>query len=167
MERYVPGLMGRLLDAVIVVALGGFAFFLIGQLLPRRIYRPDAFPYRPWKWENSGKIYTKIGVHLWKDHMPDMSRIIPGMVKKKAQMARTPETMWMLILETCGAEFIHDLLIIFISPMVYAAIRGFEGVIAAVIYALGNLLFVIIQRYNRPRLVEIHKRMEKRREKCS
>jgi len=106
-------------------------------------------------------------VHLWKDHMPDMSRIIPGMVKKKAQMARTPETMWMLILETCGAEFIHDLLIIFISPMVYAAIRGFEGVIAAVIYALGNLLFVIIQRYNRPRLVEIHKRMEKRREKCS
>ena len=167
MDRYIPGLPGQLLNALIVAALGGFAFFLIGQLLPRSLYRPDAFPYRLWKWEDNGKIYTKIGVHLWKDHVPDMSRIIPGMVKKKANMARTPESMRILILETCGAELIHDLLIIFISPLVFAAIRGPLGVLAAAIYALGNLLFVIIQRYNRPRLVEIYKRMEMRRKKCS
>lgn len=167
MDRYVPGPAGQLLNAIIVAALGGFAFFLIGQLLPRRIYRPGAFPFRTWKWEKGGEIYRKTGVHVWKDHVPDMSRIIPGVVKKKAQLARTPETMWMLILETCGAEFIHFLLIVFISPLVYAAIRGFWGVIAAAVYALGNLVFIVIQRYNRPRLVEIYKRMEKRRERCS
>lgn len=167
MENWIPGMPGRLINAALIAALGGFAFFIIGQLLPRSIYDPGRFPYRAWKWENGGKIYTKIGVHIWKDHVPDMSRIIPGMVKKKAQMARTPENMWRLILETCGAEFIHDLLIIFVSPLIYAAIRGPWGVAAAAFYAVCNLIFVVIQRYNRPRLVEIHKRMEKRREKCS
>ena len=162
-----PGPLGQLLNAAIVAVFGGFAFFLIGQLLPRSIYDPNRFPYRPWKWEKNGEIYKKLGVHVWKDHVPDMSRIIPGVVKKKAQLARTPETMWLLILETCGAEFIHFLLIIFISPLVYAAIRGPWGVLAGIAYALGNLIFVIIQRYNRPRLVEIHRRMEKRRERCS
>lgn len=167
MERYFSGLPGRFLDAVLVMALGGIVFFIIGQLLPRSIYNPDKFPYRLYKWENGGRTYQKLGVHLWKDHVPDMSRIIPGMVKKKAHMARTPENMWRLILETCGAEFIHDLLIICVTPFVYAAIRGLLGLLAAIAYALGNLAFVIIQRYNRPRLVEIYKRMEKRREKCS
>lgn len=159
--------MKELIHAVIVAALGGFAFFLIGQLLPRRLFVPGRFLYRARKWEDGGKIYMKLGVHLWKDRVPDMSRIIPGVVKKKAHLARTPETMYRLIQETCVAEFIHWLLIIVISPLVFAAIRGALGVAAAVVYAAGNLVFVIIQRYNRPRLVEIHKRMEKRREKCS
>lgn len=157
--------MRRLIYAAIVAAAGGFALFLIGQLLPRSLYDPDKFPYRAFRWENGGHIYEKLGVHKWKDHMPDMSRIIPGMVKKKAALALTPESMLILIKETCGAEIIHWLLIIFISPLVGQAFEGWMRAFVGGAYALGNLLFVIIQRYNRPRLMEIYKRMEMRRSK--
>lgn len=157
--------MRSFIYAVIVAAAGGFAFFLIGQLLPRSIYDPNKFPYRTFRWENGGHIYEKLGVHKWKDHVPDMSRIIPGIVKKKAALARTPESMMILIKETCGAEFIHWLLIVFITPLVAQAFKGWTGAVAGGVYALGNLLFIIIQRYNRPRLMEIYRRMEMRRKK--
>lgn len=155
----------RLIYAVIVAAAGGFALFLIGQLLPRSLYDPQKFPYRAFRWEKGGCIYEKLGVHKWKDHVPDMSRMIPGMVKKKAALARTPESMMILIKETCGAELIHWLLIIFISPLVGQALGGWLGTVAGGAYALGNLAFIIIQRYNRPRLMEIYRRMEMRRKK--
>lgn len=159
--------MNGLLRAVIVVALGGAVSFIFGQLLPRRWFRPEVFPYKDWKWELGGHIYLKLGINRWKDRMPDMSRIIPGMVKKKAGLARVPESMYRLIQETCVAEFIHWLLVFLVSPLVYAEIGGIWGVAAAIVNIMGNMVFILIQRYNRPRLVEIYKRMEKRREKCS
>ena len=159
--------MKRLVAAVLITALGGFASFLFGQSLPRCWFDPEGAMFKCRPWEKGGKVYHKVWVHKWKDIVPDMSRIIPGVFKKKASIARSPELMGRLVLETCVAEFIHWLLIAIISPAVFVALGGWEGALAAAVYALGNLVFVIIQRYNRPRLVEIHKRMEKRREKCS
>lgn len=159
--------MKRLIVAVLVAALGGFASFLLGQSLPRRWFRSEGALYRCYPWEKGGRVYLKVRVHKWKDIVPDMSRIIPGVFRKKAALAAKPELMARLVQETCVAEFIHWLLLIVISPVVLAVIGGWAGAAAAVVYALGNLVFIIIQRYNRPRLVELHKRMEKRRERCS
>ena len=159
--------MMGLLAAVIIAALGGFIFFIIGQSLPRRWFDPGAFIYRSHKWEKGGRIYERVYVRKWKDIVPDMSRIIPGVFKKNAALATDAKKMRRLIKETCVAELVHWLLIIFITPMVFRAMRGLGGFLAAIIYALGNLVFIIIQRYNRPRLVALCKRMEKRREKCS
>ena len=39
-------------------------------------------------------------------------------------------------------------------------VAGRAGVVAMVLHALGNVPFAIIQRYNRPRLVEILDRIE-------
>ncbi len=158
--------MSGIVSAVIIAALGGLLFFVIGQMLPREWFDPKSILYRCYKWERGGRIYHKLGVRHWKDSVPDMSRIIPGMVKKKAHLAGDARKMGRLIRETCVAELVHWLLIIFVSPMVYRTMRGFGGFLAAAIYALGNMIFIIIQRYNRPRLVEIQKRMEKRKEKC-
>lgn len=159
--------MKKLAVAVLIAALGGFAAFLFGQSLPRRWFDPDGNMFRCRPWEKGGTVYRKVWVHKWKDIVPDMSRIIPGTFRKKASLARSPELMGRLVRETCVAEFIHWLLIVVVSPAVYCALDGWSGFAAAVVYAVGNLVFVIIQRYNRPRLVEIYKRMEKRREKCS
>lgn len=159
--------MMGLLAAVIIAVLGGFTFFLIGQSLPRRWFDPGAFIYRSRKWEKGGRIYERVYVRKWKDIVPDMSRIVPGVVKKKAALATDTKSMRRLIKETCVAELVHWLLILFITPMIFRAMRGFGGFIAAVIYIIGNLVFIIIQRYNRPRLVTLYKRMEKRRGKCS
>lgn len=159
--------MKRFLIGALIAALGGLLSFVFGQSLPRRWFHPQRAFYKCFDWEDGGKIYLKLGVHKWKDLVPDMSRIIPGVFKKKAGKALTPEMMWRLVQETCVAELVHWLLVVVVSPAVFAAIGGFAGIACAALYAAGNLVFVIIQRYNRPRLLEIHKRMEKRKERCS
>jgi len=157
--------MTGLLSAAAIAAIGGLVFFLIGQSLPRGWFKPEKGIYRCFRWEKDGRIYLKLGVHRWKDAVPDMSRIVPGVFKKKAALAKDIKSMRRLIRETCVAELIHWLLIIVITPMVFRAMRGFGGAAAAALYIIGNLVFIVIQRYNRPRLVAIYKRMEKRREK--
>ena len=94
-----------------------------------------------------------------------MSRIVPGMVKKKASLNRTPEAMALLVRETCVAETVHWALIVCVTPLLAWAVPGLSGAVIALCYVLGNLLFVIIQRYNRPRLAAIQKRLEMRRKK--
>lgn len=53
----------------------------VGQALPRRWFDGGRFPYACYKWEKQGKLYTRIGVDRWKTLVPDMSRILPDMVK--------------------------------------------------------------------------------------
>ena len=53
-------------------------------------------------------------------------------------------------------------MLMFSSVILPMLIDGVTGRVFMLIYALCNLPFVIIQRYNRPMLVRILKRMEKR-----
>ena len=65
-----------LLDFFLIAAgLGALAFFG-GEKLPRRWFRPDAFPYRQAAWEQNGAVYEKLGIRVWKDIFPDMSLYI-------------------------------------------------------------------------------------------
>lgn len=160
------GLTGRLFTALFYGAVCGAISFVLGQLMPRRWFDFDAFPYRAFAWENGGSIYEKLRVRAWKDRVPDMSRIIPKMVKKKAALARDERSMERLVRETCVAELVHWALIIIASPIIGVKVGGWLGAVIAVLYAAGNLLFVIIQRYNRPRLAEILRRMKERNKRC-
>ena len=56
------------------------------------------------EWENGGKVYEKLGIKHWKDFLPDMSRIMPDMVKKKVTKQSREQGMGVLIAETCVAE---------------------------------------------------------------
>ena len=154
-----------LLDFFLIAAgLGALAFFG-GEKLPRRWFRPDAFPYRQAAWEQNGAAYEKLGIRVWKDIFPDMSRFAPRTFRKKAGLSRDPEHVRGLILEMCSAEAVHWALIVCVTPLLAWAVPGLLGAVIALCYVLGNLLFVIIQRYNRPRLVAIQKRLEMRRKK--
>ena len=164
-RRLIHGFPGVLLDAAAIVVVGGFISFALGQSLPRRGFDFDAFPYRDFGWEKKGKIYDRVRVHKWKDWVPDMSRFVPFMVKKKAALARTPEAMARLIRETCVAEVVHWGLIAVVSPVIALASGGTLGAVLGTAYGVGNLSFVIIQRYNRPRLREILRRMEERKKR--
>lgn len=74
--------MSLLYAALYVAALGILSHF-VGQALPRAHFDPQKFPYRSADWENGGKVYEKLGIKHWKDRLPDMSKIMPDMVKKK------------------------------------------------------------------------------------
>ena len=75
-------------------------------------------------------------------------------------ITRDPAHLRRLILEMCNAETIHWILC-FLSPVFALLIKGWYGVAISVGYAISNLSDVIIQRYNRPRIKIILKRIEK------
>ena len=73
----------QLLRFLLTAAVMGLLAHIIGEALPRRWFRAEAFPYRAYAWEQNGKFYQKLGIRAWKDRLPDMSRLMPDMVKKK------------------------------------------------------------------------------------
>ena len=106
-------------------------------------------------------MYEKLGIKRWKDYLPDMSKIMPDMVKKKKNAAKEQGTD-VLIAETCVAECVHWALIV-LSLGLFLFWRGGWAFAFWLVYnILGNVPFIIIQRYNRPRLVMLEERRKRR-----
>lgn len=151
-----------LLYAVIYIAVLGILSHFVGQALPRARFSAESFPYRTADWENGGKVYEKLGIKHWKDALPDMSRIMPDMVKKKMTGQNREQGMDVLIAETCVAECVHYWLIV-LSLGIFLFWRGGWAVVFWLVYnILGNVPFILIQRYNRPRLVLLEQRRKRR-----
>lgn len=147
--------MHPLISCLIYVAVIGIISQLIGPFLPRRWFHANRFPYKAWAWEKGGRIYNKLGIRRWKDHVPDMSRIFKNMVAKKLPLDSDSAKMERLVQETCVAELVHAILIV-LGLWCLRLWPGIGGVVFWLVYAvLGNLSFLIIQRYNRPRLVRL------------
>ena len=157
--RFIPMALGQFFHFLLLLAIIGPIFFVIGELLPRKNFDYTAFPYRPFGWEKNGEIYRRIHIHKWKDRVPDMSKHVKTMFAKEIVSPRDPEYTRRLILETCVAELTHYMLI-FISPIFTQHLTGIYGYIGMIVYALGNLPFILIQRYNRPRLVRLMEKQE-------
>ena len=87
-----------------------------------------------------------------------MSRIFPKLMPKKRMVATDSDTLLLMVRETCIAELIHVLLSICGLFGIYI-MPGVCGVLFyAAYFLLGNLPFILIQRYNRPRLVRIYEK---------
>ncbi len=142
------------------VGIAGIVMRYIGNLYDRKWFHWDKFPYKPFRWENEGRIYRKIGIHKWKDRMPDASKKHKDMYEKKVNIQPNGENLRRLIQETCVAEAVHYQLI-FLSLPVTRIWPGLPGVIVFILCIVGNGIFALIQRYNRPRLVKALARLEK------
>lgn len=152
----------KFLYALLYIAALGILSHFVGQALPRAWFSAERFPYRAAEWENGGKVYEKLGIKRWKDFLPDMSRIMPDMVKKKVTKQSREQGMGVLIAETCVAECVHFWLIV-LSLGIFSFWRGGWAVVFWLVYnILGNVPFMIIQRYNRPRLVLLEQRRKRR-----
>lgn len=150
------------MQIVLLCAVIGPVSFVIGERLPRKWFDYRAFPYAPFRFEEGGRFYKRLGVQAWKDRAPDMSKMIRGVFKKKLPLSRDSAYLQTLVRETCVAEFVH-LTLILISPIFFLLVGGMPGLIATLLYMFLNLPFIIIQRYNRPRLVMIMEREVARR----
>ncbi len=141
----------ELLDCAVYLLCLGFLVQCTGNMLPRSWFHPEAFPFKTAAWEQGGKAYRKVKVHKWKDRVPDASRRDRKMVQKKTGLEPDSQRITRLIQETCVAEFSHWLLMVLSLP-VTRIYPGLGGRIVWYLCIAGNLVFVIIQRYNRPRL---------------
>ena len=135
---------------MLFAAIAGIVTLFLGIPIPRRIFRWDRFPFKCYPFEKDGSIYTKLYVHKWKDLAPDASKVISQMAKKRIQKNVDANALERLIQETCVAEMVHWILIA-LTPVYCIGIPACTGIGLSVLYALGNLVFIVIQRYNRPR----------------
>lgn len=155
------GFGGTVLRYMFRAFITGVATLFLGIPVPRHIFKPDRFPFRSFSFEKDGKIYTKILVHKWKDLVPDASKVISKMTKKRIQKNVDEKALERLVQETCVAEIVHWILIL-LTPVYCIGLPVGYGVFLSVLYALGNYVFIVIQRYNRPRFIKAHELMIKR-----
>ena len=138
----------------------GIGVFLLGRVLPKQGFHWDQFPFLSFAWEQEGRIYERLHIRQWQNLVPDMSRIFPSLMPSKQlshnSLAQLPE----MLRETCVAEFTHFLLCLAGFCCVQIWPEGGRSV--ALLFLLGNLPYILIQRYNRPRLVRLLRKFQKR-----
>ena len=93
------------------------------------------------------------------DRLPDMSRLMPDMVKKKLAAADPMS----LVQETCVAECVHCWLVVLSVGMLFLWKSVWSWALWLVYNLLGNVSFILIQRYNRPRLLRLAEKENKKR----
>lgn len=109
--------------------------------------------FRERRFEN--KLYKLIRVRKWKKYLPTYSPVT---------FDTTQKTVKEIVGATCQAEIVHE--IIMVLSLVPIALIPLLGGAAAIIITsflsmLIDLTFVILQRYNRPKLIRVMERFEK------
>ena len=141
----------------------GIVSFVAGRLLPKKWFKPDCFPYRSFKFEREGRIYDKLNIRKWQNKVPDMSRLLTRCMPAKNLSGDFRRRLPLMLQETCVAEMIHSVLCAagLLCPVLWP---GPGGIIITIIYIVFfNLPFILIQRYNRPRLMNLNRRIQKER----
>lgn len=151
------------LSCAIYYAATGIASFILGRLLPKSWFHPQSFWFRSRRFEQNGKFYEKLGIRRWQRRVPDMSKVCPWAMPAKKLAADFRAQLPRMLEETCVAEFIHCLLCI-------TGLYGLKlwpgpcGLVMYVLYvAIFNLPYILIQRYNRPRLLRLQQKMQSER----
>ena len=148
------------------LALLGVLSYLIGEAIPKSRFHPDRFPFTPRRWEKGGKIYDWFGIRRWKDRVPDMSRVFTKrMIPKRFGKCPNAEECAVLAIETCRAEAVHTVLCFLSIPLIFFWSERQIGVLVMLIDILANLPFIMIQRYNRPALLALEKRLRIREQR--
>ncbi len=139
----------------------GIIGFLAGRLAPKAWFQAEAFPYRPFAWEENGKLYEKMNIRRWQNKVPDMSKILPAWMPAKSLGGDYKNRLPQMLQETCVAEMTHALLCV---SGLYC-LKLWPGPGGLGIYALYvvifNLPYILIQRYNRPRLQRLAQKLNR------
>jgi glycosyl-4,4'-diaponeurosporenoate acyltransferase len=107
--------------------------------------------------EKEIKFYRKIRLHVWKDKLPQFNK---GFNKRNLPNTISKEYLELYIYVTCQAEFAHYMVIIlgYFSVFFSLLTKNKEYwifILIATFIGLCNLIFSLIQRYNRFRLKKI------------
>ena len=127
----------------------------VGYIVPKATgYR---FDYRnawfqPRTWEPA--FYQKLNIRAWKGKLPTYA---------PDQFSLKSNSLHQIIQNMCGAEIVHEIIMVLsLLPLLTVPFLGALPVffITSVLAALYDSIFVMAQRYNRPRLVRIYEKQE-------
>lgn len=111
--------------------------------------------FQPRYWEPA--LYKRLNIKKWKQNLPTYA---------PSQFSMAENSLYRIIQNMCGAEVVHEVIMIFsFLPLLTVPFLGAFPVflLTSVAAALFDSIFVMAQRYNRPRLVRIYERQEANR----
>ena len=125
---------------------------LTSMLFPHKLLNPNNRLFREKSWESGGEIYQRLfKVRSWKALLPELSDFFKKLFSKKRIKAFDAEYLQSYIIESCRAELTHFCIIGI--TLLFPLWAGFSvSVVIIYISILLNLPFIVIQRYNRPRI---------------
>ncbi len=135
---------------------------IIVRILPKKLVNPFNKIYTVHKWET--KLYLKLGVRKWKDLIPETGKMLVGFDKHKLANLSDNEYLFIFMRETVYAEIMHfisailSFFVVFINLKLWLIV----GLPTAIVNFILQILPVIVQRYNRPKLMLAYKRNEKK-----
>jgi glycosyl-4,4'-diaponeurosporenoate acyltransferase len=121
----------------------------------------DGWLLRPRRFEAGGRCYRRLGIHRWKDRLPEAGALFEGGVSKKELPSPDSDGLTSFVRETRRAELAHwwamacSPLFLLWNPPVASALLVAYGVLV-------NLPFILIQRYNRFRAQSALVRLDRR-----
>ncbi len=131
--------------------------FLLTQL-PVSWFKPDGLFFRLGPWEQSGVFFERFfRVHHWKKYLPDGAALFKRGFQKKKLRSRESEYYARFTAETCRGELTHWM-VLFLCPVFFIWNWWWAGLIMIVYAIFANVPCIIVQRYNRARLLMILKR---------
>lgn len=126
---------------------------VVGAAVPHRFdCRSRWFQPKPWE----ARLYKALKVKRWKDRMPTYDPRLFSLTENSPQQ---------LITNMCRAEAIHEVIILCsFLPLLFTFFWGaFPVFLTTSILAAGvDALFVMLQRYNRPRVLRLLQKKGKR-----
>ena len=155
----------RLLKCTIYLMGAGVVGFFVGRLFSLFRLKPDRGLFHCFGFEKNGMLYEKLNIRKWQARVPDMSKILPKLMPPKNLSGNYADRLPVMIQETCVAELTHIVVSFLGLPCLWMW-PGVGGVtVTAIHIVLLNLPFILIQRYNRPRLIRLQKKLQTRIEK--
>ncbi len=146
---------------MLAITMGTIAYHFIMRLAVGGAWHPfrtRANPASPWfrekPWEAA--LYKRLRVKNWKHHLPTYD---PASFDTKHH---TPEE---LLIAMCHSERVHETIALLSFLPLLGAIwfhAFFAFMITSLSAAMFDMLFVILQRYNRPRMAVLIKRQQRR-----
>ena len=149
---------GWMLDAAITFGTTAYHFVMrlaVGYIIPKLTnydfdYRRRWFQPRAWE----PGFYKLLRIKRWKGKLPTYA---PG------QFSLAENSLHRIIQNMCGAELVHEVIMVLsFLPLLTVPVFGAFPVffITSLLSALFDGLFVMAQRFNRPRLVRIYEKQE-------
>ena len=147
-----------LIDAVVA---------LIIHKLPKKLMNPYKKIYKVFLWEK--KFYHALGIRKWKDKIPETGKALTGFGKSKVESMDDTDYLYTFMIETVYAEVLHfwsaifGFFIVFISPKLFVVV----GLPLALANVILQIMPVMVQRYNRPKLMLAYERAKKNKQNQS
>lgn len=140
-----------------LMVLWQFLVLIVCQRLNEKTFDYRKNIYKSKKFENNGKFYVKyLKIKKWKDKLPQyVSK--NGFSKRNINLKQVGDKKYFekFLIETCRAEWNH--LVCCMYAVISLLINKFPfSMIFSIIPVMANLPFLVIQRYNRIRFLNLN-----------